>query len=67
MGGRTTAAAARSTGRPGLLPGPRPGGTRHPLVAVAMAMPLAVLLTVAFGGWDAVVVQASSVAGLLGR
>ena len=42
-------------------------GTRHPLVAVAMAAPLAVLLAVAFGGWDAVVIQASSVAGLMGR
>ncbi|MFC5723266.1 hypothetical protein ACFP1Z_24155 [Streptomyces gamaensis] len=42
-------------------------GTRHPLVAVAMVLPLAVLLAVAFGGWDAVVLQASSVAGMLGR
>ncbi|KOG85708.1 hypothetical protein ADK38_35155 [Streptomyces varsoviensis] len=31
------------------------GRTRHPLMAVA------------FGGWDAVVIQASSVAGTLGR
>ncbi|NJQ01478.1 hypothetical protein [Streptomyces zingiberis] len=42
-------------------------GSRHPLVAAAMVLPCAVLLTVAFGGWDAVVTQASSVAGLLGR
>jgi hypothetical protein len=42
-------------------------GTRHPLVASAMVLPLAVLLTVVFGGWEAVVTQASSVAGLLGR
>ncbi|MEU6347497.1 MULTISPECIES: hypothetical protein [unclassified Streptomyces] len=47
--------------------GIRPSGTRHPLVAVAMALPLAVLLAVVFGGWDAVVTQASSVAGLMGR
>lgn len=45
----------------------RPGGTRHPLVAVAMAVPAAVLLAVAFGGWEAVVTQASSVAGMIGR
>ncbi|WP_030542041.1 hypothetical protein [Streptomyces albus] len=42
-------------------------GTRHPLVATAMVLPLAVLLTVVFGGWEAVMTQASSVAGLLGR
>ncbi|MGW3241156.1 hypothetical protein [Streptomyces sp. NPDC001070] len=47
--------------------GIRPSGTRHPLVAVAMVLPLAVLLAVAFGAWDAVVAQASSVAGLMGR
>ncbi|GAA0464691.1 hypothetical protein ACFQ2B_26975 [Streptomyces stramineus] len=44
-----------------------PSGTRHPLVAAAMVLPLAVLLAVVFGGWDAVVTQASSVAGMLGR
>ncbi|MFH8982630.1 hypothetical protein [Streptomyces varsoviensis] len=43
------------------------GRTRHPLIAAAMVLPLAVLLAVAFGGWDAVVIQASSVAGTLGR
>jgi len=42
-------------------------GTRHPLVAAAMVLPLAGLLTVLFGGWDAVMTQASSVAGMLGR
>ncbi|MZE78850.1 hypothetical protein [Streptomyces xinghaiensis] len=42
-------------------------GTRHPLVAAAMVLPLAVVLTVVFGGWEAVMTQASSVAGLLGR
>ncbi|WP_328917063.1 MULTISPECIES: hypothetical protein [unclassified Streptomyces] len=45
----------------------RTPGTRHPLVAVAMALPLAALLAYFFGGVDAVVTQASSVAGLLGR
>ncbi|MFI9204422.1 hypothetical protein [Streptomyces sp. NPDC053048] len=47
--------------------GQRPSPTRHPLVAAAMVLPLAAFLAVAFGGWDAVVTQASSVAGMLGR
>ncbi|MFD6419003.1 hypothetical protein [Streptomyces sp. NPDC060194] len=42
-------------------------GTRHPLVATLMVLPLAALLAVAFGGWDAVVTQASSVGVMLGR
>ncbi|MEU1818276.1 hypothetical protein ABZ543_24255 [Streptomyces roseifaciens] len=46
---------------------PRPSGTRHPAVAVVMVVPLAAFLAVLFGGWDAVVTQASSVAGMLGR
>ncbi|ARF71567.1 hypothetical protein B7C62_04315 [Kitasatospora albolonga] len=46
---------------------PRPSGTRHPLVATVMVLPLAALLAVVFGGWDAVVTQASSVAVMLGR
>ena len=48
-------------------PAERRGATRHPLVAIAMAVPLALLLAVACGGWHAVVVQASSVAGAMGR
>ncbi|MGW2183475.1 hypothetical protein ACWCXX_36725 [Streptomyces sp. NPDC001732] len=48
--------------------GARPSsGTRHPLVATAMVLPLAALLVVVFGGWDAVVTQASSVGVMLGR
>ena len=47
--------------------GVRPSGTRHPLVATAMVLPLAALLVVVFGGWEAVVTQASSVAVMLGR
>ncbi|WP_171170214.1 hypothetical protein [Streptomyces sp. I05A-00742] len=43
------------------------GSDRHPLVALAMVLPCAAVLAVAFGGWDAVVTQASSVAGMLGR
>ncbi|GHF39591.1 hypothetical protein GCM10010218_21080 [Streptomyces mashuensis] len=49
------------------LHGEQPSPTRHPLVAAAMVLPMAVFLTVVFGGWDALVTQASSVAGLLGR
>ncbi|BAU81998.1 hypothetical protein [Streptomyces laurentii] len=45
----------------------RPSGRRHPLVATAMVLPLAALLVVVFGGWDAVVTQASSVGVMLGR
>lgn len=48
--------------------GRRPAsGSRHPLVATAMVLPLAALLVVVFGGWDAVVTQASSVGVMLGR
>lgn len=47
--------------------GARVSTTRHPLVAAAMVLPLAALLAYAFGGVDAVVAQASSVAGLMGR
>ncbi|MFE7133619.1 hypothetical protein ACFVIM_22445 [Streptomyces sp. NPDC057638] len=46
--------------------GARPG-QRHPLVATAMVLPLAALLVVVFGGWEAVVTQASSVGVMLGR
>ncbi|MDI9885660.1 MULTISPECIES: hypothetical protein [Streptomyces] len=45
----------------------RPGSRRHPLVATAMVLPLATLLVVVFGGWEAVVTQASSVGVMLGR
>ncbi|MFC8174779.1 hypothetical protein ACFUJ0_29620 [Streptomyces sp. NPDC057242] len=45
----------------------RPSGRRHPLVATAMVLPLAALLVVVFGGWEAVVTQASSVGVMLGR
>ncbi|MCC0578878.1 hypothetical protein [Streptomyces californicus] len=57
MGGRKAYAAF----------GARPSGTRHPLVATAMVLPLAALLVVVFGGWEAVVTEASSVAVVLGR
>lgn len=45
----------------------RSTGPRHPLVAAAMVLPLAALLAYLFGGVEAVVTQASSVAGLMGR
>ncbi|MEV0222720.1 MULTISPECIES: hypothetical protein [Streptomyces] len=47
--------------------GTRRSGQRHPLVATAMVLPLAALLVVVFGGWEAVVTQASSVGVMLGR
>lgn len=48
--------------------GSRPSsGKRHPLVATVMVLPLAALLAVVFGGWEAVVTQASSVGVMLGR
>ncbi|MEV8333952.1 hypothetical protein [Streptomyces niveus] len=47
--------------------GGRNSGPRHPLVATAMVLPLAALLVVVFGGWEAVVTQASSVGVMLGR
>lgn len=64
--GRT---ALRAQGRraAAALGGRQPSGTRHPLVAVAIVLPLASVLTVVFGGWEAVVTQASSVVGMLGR
>ncbi|MCP9988717.1 hypothetical protein LUX01_20595 [Streptomyces sudanensis] len=61
--------AVRTRGRKA-VPAPsgdRPPARRHPLVATAMVLPLATLLVVVFGGWDAVVRQASSVSALLGR
>ncbi|MCA6092738.1 hypothetical protein LE181_11295 [Streptomyces sp. SCA3-4] len=64
IAGRT---GRRPQGRAADVFGERPSSTRHPLVAAAMVLPLAALLAVAFGGWDAVVTQASSVAGMLGR
>lgn len=45
----------------------RRAGRRHPLVATVMVLPLAALLVYAFGGWEAVVTQASSVGVMLGR
>ncbi|MFF8774778.1 hypothetical protein [Kitasatospora sp. NPDC015120] len=41
--------------------------TRHPAVAVAMALPCAVLLAVLFGGWEQMADQAHTVAELIGH
>ncbi|MFI5804016.1 hypothetical protein [Streptomyces sp. NPDC051561] len=61
-------AAIRGQGRRAFaLFGGRNSGPRHPLVATAMVLPLAALLLFLFGGWEAVVTQASSVGMLLGR
>jgi hypothetical protein len=51
----------------GVAFGTRHSGRRHPLVATAMVLPLAALLVYVFGGWEAVVTQASSVGVMLGR
>ncbi|GAA2593077.1 hypothetical protein [Streptomyces axinellae] len=55
-------------GEPAALaaPGTRPGGRRHPLVAAAMVLPLALLLGFITGWGQMVAAQASSVAGMLG-
>ncbi|MEW1718839.1 hypothetical protein [Streptomyces sp. NPDC093109] len=68
MAGTAARTAIRTQGRRAYAAfGGRRSGTRHPLVATAMVLPLAVLLTVAFGGWEAVLTQASSVGVMLGR
>ncbi|MYX00580.1 MULTISPECIES: hypothetical protein [unclassified Streptomyces] len=68
MADTATRTVVRMRGRKAYVSlGARPSGTRHPLVATAMVLPLAALLAVVFGGWEAVVTQASSVAVMLGR
>ncbi|MBD0688658.1 hypothetical protein [Streptomyces sp. CBMA123] len=41
--------------------------TRHPAVALAMALPCAVLLVLLFGGWEQMANQAEVLAELIGR
>ncbi|GAA3050236.1 hypothetical protein ACFVUY_20195 [Kitasatospora sp. NPDC058063] len=41
--------------------------TRHPAVALAMALPCAVLLVLLFGGWEQMANQAQAVADLITR
>ncbi|WP_030589716.1 hypothetical protein [Streptomyces globisporus] len=68
MADTATRTVVRARGRKAYASfGARPSGTRHPLVATAMVLPLAALLVVVFGGWEAVVTQASSVAVMPGR
>jgi hypothetical protein len=61
--------ARRARGRLAALAdaGTRESGRRHPLVAAAMVLPLAIVLAIASGAVEAVVAQASSVAGMLGH
>ena len=42
-------------------------GSRNPLVALAIALPVAALLAFAFGGWSQFAVQATSVAHQMGH
>ncbi|MGW3043906.1 hypothetical protein ACWC9T_28555 [Kitasatospora sp. NPDC001159] len=41
--------------------------SRHPAVALAMALPCAVLLVLLFGGWDQMANQAEALVDLIGR
>ncbi|GAA2821740.1 hypothetical protein GCM10010441_52640 [Kitasatospora paracochleata] len=41
--------------------------TRHPAVALAIAVPFAVLLLALFGGWEQLATQTRAVADLIGR
>lgn len=47
--------------------GRAPASDRHPVVAVAIAAPCAVLLVGLFGGWEQLATQAAAVADLIGR
>ncbi len=49
------------------LVGRRGGPTRHPAVALAIALPCAVLLVTLFGGWQQMATQAQAVADLIGH
>ncbi|WP_035795886.1 hypothetical protein [Kitasatospora mediocidica] len=40
---------------------------RHPVVALAMALPCAIALLLLFGGWEQMVSQTEAVANLIGR
>ncbi|GAA4874605.1 hypothetical protein [Kitasatospora terrestris] len=41
--------------------------TRHPAVAIAIALPIAVLLLSLFGGWEQLATQTRAVADLIAR
>ncbi|MGW4384824.1 hypothetical protein [Kitasatospora sp. NPDC004531] len=46
---------------------PHPAETRHPMVALAIALPCAILLMALFGAWDQLAIQTQAVADLIGR
>ncbi|GAA0687417.1 hypothetical protein GCM10010193_46710 [Kitasatospora atroaurantiaca] len=52
--------------RPSFTQAPE-AGTRHPAVAVAMTLPIAILLIALFGGWEQLATQTKAVADLIGR
>ncbi|WP_051939718.1 hypothetical protein [Phaeacidiphilus oryzae] len=63
--GQAVRAATRPVRRP---PSPGPAEQRrHPLVALAMALPVAALLMVLFGGWAEFLAQVSPVLRMFGR
>ncbi|MFJ1754562.1 hypothetical protein [Kitasatospora sp. NPDC088134] len=45
----------------------RDAETRHPMVALAIVLPCAVLLLALFGAWDQLATQTKAVADLIGR
>ncbi|MFD7915239.1 hypothetical protein ACFV30_31730 [Streptomyces sp. NPDC059752] len=63
---RTMADIARQ-GRKAFAFNGHESGTRHPLVAAAMVLPLAAVLLFLFGGFEQLAAQASSVGVMLGR
>ena len=46
---------------------PHSAETRHPMVALAIALPCAILLMALFGAWDQLATQTQAVADLIGR
>ncbi|GJF27537.1 hypothetical protein [Kitasatospora sp. NBC_01539] len=47
--------------------GTSPTADRHPAVALAIAVPCAIILLALFGGWEQLATQAEAVADLIGR
>ncbi|SEM32769.1 hypothetical protein [Streptacidiphilus jiangxiensis] len=60
--------AMQETGsRPPRRRRPTGEGTRNPLVALAIALPVAALLAYAFGGWHQFALQANTMVQLIGH
>jgi hypothetical protein len=60
--------AMQQTGsRPQRRRRPAGDGTRNPLVALVIALPVAALLAYAFGGWDQFALQANTMVQLMSR